>query len=249
MKYKALLIDLDGTTVPVFSHEISSRVKSALTKANEKMFVSIATGRPLSLLQPILRKLPLRDLCVISNGGQIYDPKTNEIVKEIALDKESVGPLFELLRSFNVTVQVFNGEVERPLTKLEPNEKVLSYYLPDIPVSTLEAIMEAVDRGFPTAICHRLNGTVKGVESLEVSHASATKQSGVYEIIKKENINPDELIGIGDGYNDFPLLLGSGLKIAMGNAVPELKTIADFICPSVDQDGLAVFIEKFILDE
>ena len=52
---------------------------------------------------------------------------------------------------------------------------------------------------------------------------------------------------MGDGYNDFPLLMACGLKIAMGNAVPELKAIADFIAPSVEEDGVATVIEKFIL--
>ena len=52
---------------------------------------------------------------------------------------------------------------------------------------------------------------------------------------------------MGDGYNDFPLLMASGLKIAMGNAVPELKEIADFVAPTVEEDGVAVIIEKFIL--
>ena len=55
------------------------------------------------------------------------------------------------------------------------------------------------------------------------------------------------MIGIGDGYNDFPLLMACGLKIAMGNAVEDLKAIADFIVPSVEQDGVAHAINRFIL--
>lgn len=248
MKYKALLIDLDGTTVPVFSHEISPRVVSALTRAKEHMFVSIATGRPLSALEPILKQLPLTDLCVINNGGQIYNPQTKEIIKEIRLDPEIVPELFAVLLSFDVQVHLFNGQIDIPTKELPVGEKVLSFYMPEIETSILEQMLDTIDRKFPTTTCHRLNGQKKGYEALEVSHASATKQTGVFEVLQREGIHPEELIGVGDGHNDFPLLLGSGLKIAMGNAVPELKAIADFICPPVDQDGLAVFIEKFILE-
>jgi len=60
-------------------------------------------------------------------------------------------------------------------------------------------------------------------------------------------IKPQEIIGVGDGPNDYPLLMGSGFKVAMGNAVPELKEIADFIAPSVEEDGVATVIEKFVL--
>jgi hypothetical protein len=42
--------------------------------------------------------------------------------------------------------------------------------------------------------------------------------------------------------------MACGLKVAMGNAVPELKAIADYIAPSVTDDGMATVIEKFILN-
>ncbi|HXS15232.1 MAG TPA: HAD hydrolase family protein, partial [Candidatus Saccharimonadales bacterium] len=62
------------------------------------------------------------------------------------------------------------------------------------------------------------------------------------------DISTEEIIGIGDGHNDFPLLMACGLKVAMGNAVDDLKAIADYIAPSVDEDGVADVIEKFILN-
>lgn len=54
-----------------------------------------------------------------------------------------------------------------------------------------------------------------------------------------------EIVGVGDSYNGIPLLQGCGLKIAMGNAVEELKVEADYIAPSVDNDGLVDVIEKY----
>lgn len=60
-------------------------------------------------------------------------------------------------------------------------------------------------------------------------------------------ISTSEIIGIGDHYNDFPLLMACGFKVAMGNAVPELKAIADYIAPSVENNGLADVLEKFVL--
>ena len=77
------------------------------------------------------------------------------------------------------------------------------------------------------------------------SHSNATKQHAVFELANILGISNDEIIGIGDGYNDFPLLMGSGLKVAMGNAVSELKEIADYIAPTVDDDGLADVISKY----
>ena len=45
----------------------------------------------------------------------------------------------------------------------------------------------------------------------------------------------------------MPLLMACGLKVAMGNGVPELKEIADYVAPSVDEDGISDVIEKFVL--
>lgn len=87
----------------------------------------------------------------------------------------------------------------------------------------------------------------KGKVSLLISHTAATKQHAILKVAEILKIDTHEIIGVGDGYNDFPLLMACGLKIAMGNAVLELKEIADYIAPSVDEDGVAHIIEKFIL--
>ena len=89
----------------------------------------------------------------------------------------------------------------------------------------------------------------KDFMAIEVSNADATKLHGIVEVAELFGIQTHEMIGVGNGYNDFPLLMACGLKIAMGNAVPELKAIADFIAPSVEDDGVATVIEKFILNK
>ena len=55
------------------------------------------------------------------------------------------------------------------------------------------------------------------------------------------------MIAIGDGPNDFPMLMAAGFKVAMGNASDDLKAIADYIAPTVEKDGVVDVIEKFIL--
>jgi len=82
---------------------------------------------------------------------------------------------------------------------------------------------------------------------IDVTHAEATKMHGILEVAKLLNIDTKEIIGVGDGYNDFPLLMACGLKVAMGNAVDDLKAIADYVAPTVDEDGLADVIEKYVL--
>ncbi len=80
-----------------------------------------------------------------------------------------------------------------------------------------------------------------------IYNSSATKQHAIFEIANIIGIQTHDIIAVGDGYNDFPLLMAAGLKIAMGNAVEDLKAIADYIAPPVEQDGVAHIIERFVL--
>ena len=56
----------------------------------------------------------------------------------------------------------------------------------------------------------------------------------------------EELIAFGDGHNDASLLSYAGIAVAMENAVEDLKTIADYITLSNNEDGIAVALEKYL---
>lgn len=87
----------------------------------------------------------------------------------------------------------------------------------------------------------------KDFYAIYITSGDATKQHAVVTLSETLGIPTEEMIGIGDHYNDFPLLMACGLKVAMGNAVDELKAIADYVVPTVEEDGVADVIEKFIL--
>ena len=63
------------------------------------------------------------------------------------------------------------------------------------------------------------------------------------------NVQKETAVAVGDSNNDLPLFKGVGYKVAMGNATNELKAEADYITASVEDDGLAQFIEQKILHQ
>ena len=87
-----------------------------------------------------------------------------------------------------------------------------------------------------------------GLLCVDVTDQSVSKMHGISEVFEILGISREDAIGVGDSYNDFPLLMACGLKVAMGNAIDELKSIADYIAPSVDDDGVTDVIEKFVLN-
>ena len=100
-----------------------------------------------------------------------------------------------------------------------------------------------------TIALHKVPSWTPTKWGINITNSEVSKQHAIIEVAKILGIETHEIIGIGDGYNDFPLLMACGLKVAMGNAVPELKAIADYIAPSVEDDGVADVIEKFILHQ
>jgi Cof subfamily protein (haloacid dehalogenase superfamily) len=61
-------------------------------------------------------------------------------------------------------------------------------------------------------------------------------------------VSQEETAAIGDNENDIDMLVWAGLGLAMGNAAPEVQAIADYVLPSISEDGAAYGIERYILD-
>lgn len=91
-----------------------------------------------------------------------------------------------------------------------------------------------------------VNAQRKGFKDLHVTHHKATKEHAVEELLKRLKINKRDTIGIGDSNNDMPLFASVGYKVAMGNAVTELKESADKVIDSVKKDGLADYLESLL---
>lgn len=80
-----------------------------------------------------------------------------------------------------------------------------------------------------------------------IMHKEATKTNGVLEIANEFNLSKCEIIAFGDDTNDKEMLLNVGLSVAMGNAIDEIKMIADYICDTNDNDGVAKWLDENIL--
>lgn len=85
-----------------------------------------------------------------------------------------------------------------------------------------------------------------GPAELEITRRGVTKGTGAEELAAHFGIAKDRVVAFGDGGNDMPLIGHVGHFVAMGNAVPELKELADEQCPAIDEDGVAQWIEALL---
>ncbi|HZJ18536.1 MAG TPA: HAD-IIB family hydrolase [Patescibacteria group bacterium] len=246
-KYKALIVDVDGTLIPNAEKGMpSEKVTKAIKKAKEKIHVAVASGRPYFMLSHIFKHLELSGPAITNNGAQIVNSQTGEIIYEQLINKEDVIKTCLSLKKLKISVYIQDCEKDIKFTKkYKPKKPYNIFALGLTPQKTATAILSVSH--LPTIAIHEITGWKTGTKGIIASHVNATKQHAVLELARNLNIKTHEIIAVGDGHNDFPLFMAAGFRIAMGNAVEELKDIADFVAPDVNNDGLAYVINKFIL--
>lgn len=249
MKYKAIITDIDGTAIPngLNAHPTSRVVKAIQSAKKKGVYVSASTGRPLFIARDIIKELGITDPCAISDATQIFDPVLDVIVKSFPLDNRSVKAVKQHLLNRHIPFMIDIGEGEAWYKEgIDLPKKIHWIAVPELSMKNADVLITSLSEIQDVSI-HKVISYTKNLYWVSVTSPIATKLHSVLAITGLLGVKPEETIGIGEGYNDFALLSACGLKIAMGNAVPELKAIADFIAPSVEEDGLATIIEKFIL--
>jgi HAD superfamily hydrolase (TIGR01484 family) len=252
MKYKALMLDLDGTVVPLsqtrFPRPPSKQVIQALNQAKKKVFVSLVTARPIFKAKPILKRLQLNAPSILLNGVHIINSQTFKTIWQKPLSQKIIKSLYQLGRKHNLNMHScdFINDFSVRSLKQVTSQNIAEIFFTDLTEKELLIVEKDLSQ-LKDIATHRMISHRKGYWVLAITDIRATKRHAIFYVAKLLRIKPQQIIGVGDGPNDYPLLMASGLKIAMGNAVPELKAIADFVAPSVDEDGLVTVIEKFFL--
>lgn len=245
-KFKLLITDLDGTAVPMSPDGVPSKaVIAAIKKAQQKIHVSIATGRPLSMCNHIIKLLDIKSLSIVHGGTQILNPVTFERVWYQPLNIESMAEIIKACEPYEFFDEGHDAKPRLATqTTLAGNQDLM--------------VLLAVEEHEGLKILEKLkliqeinismvHSWTKGKFDLHITHIGASKRHATEVLLGMLNIEKHEVIAIGDGGNDLPLFEAAGFKVAMGNASDDLKAKADFIADTVDNDGLAKVIEKFIL--
>jgi HAD superfamily hydrolase (TIGR01484 family) len=247
--YKGIFLDVDGTLVSnEYNGKVSPRVRNSLLKAKQKIAIGIASGRPLERVTFIFDELGLKKPCIVNGGAQIVNPASREILWERPILPRDLKIITNTIKKLPNKVWIVDNGKEK-LFKKETNtfKKPLSFFIPRIEEPKANLLIKKLSRNNTLALT-KVVAYHQGCVALHITHAQATKRHALLKAAEILNLNYQDLIGVGDGYNDLPLFLACGLKVALGNAVPGLKKAADYIAPPVEEDGVAHVVEKFILN-
>lgn len=254
MQYKAIISDVDGTLIQQgFSDAMygkpTQKVIDAVTKAAKTIQFGIATSRPLMYANHLFAYVPISGPSIFHGGSIIVNAQDKRILWKKTLGRDSVDAVLDIIQKYDIHFMIHTTGYEEDVVMTRSkhiSHSPLNMFLAELPEKQLDEVHQELKK-IPDIAINRTPSFTSGLWGFDITHAEATKQHGILQVAELLNIYPEEIIGIGDGYNDLPLLMACGLKVAMGNAVEDLKAIADYVAPAVDEDGLANVIEKFIV--
>ena len=174
------------------------------------------------------------------------NPKTGEIMWRCDIETDAVRRLIEVLSPYDYELIVDdegigNGSLPRDRVGLN---RANVMYLMQTAKQTGDIMHKLSEISSITA--SEVPSWAGDSVDIHITNKIATKEHAVAELLKMLNISKEETIGVGDGNNDIHLFRAVGLKVAMGNATNQLKSKADVVCDTVENDGLAKFIEKLM---
>lgn len=249
-KFKALMLDLDGTTVPSSKDgRPSKKVIEGIAKARKKLHVGVVTGRPYHVAEHIIAELGLNGPSITTGGAEVRDAETGAVLWSKKISDETAKAILRLMRRRHLPTFVTDNnhyKEQKLFDPKYPTKDPLQLAIPDLSLSIVDDIHQELNQ-FTDVSVHKAGSWKPNTVWLSITHGEATKQHSILEVARILGINTHEIIGVGDADNDFPLLMACGLRVAMGNAVESLKDIADYVAPTVDEDGVVDVINKFVL--
>ncbi|WP_408955740.1 Cof-type HAD-IIB family hydrolase [Natroniella sp. ANB-PHB2] len=266
MDYKLVAIDLDDTLL-ANDLQISKRTVKAIKEAqNEGVRVVIATGRMHSSALPYAKMLGLKHELITYNGALVkrvvdnqtlyHEPISTELVRKVAkvAQKHDLHINFYLDDLLYVNKTGVEADYYEEIAGIKPiliTEDVGDFL--DRPSTKLLIIendrtkLEEVFSELTAGFADSVTITTSKVNFIEIMGQQVCKGTTLANVATKLGIKAEEIIAIGDSYNDLEMIEYAGLGVAVGNAKEEIKEEADYITGTNNEEGVAQVIEKFIL--
>ncbi|MBV2355052.1 Cof-type HAD-IIB family hydrolase [Streptomyces sp. J2-1] len=258
--YALIVTDLDGTLLRG-DDTVSARTVAALGRA-ERVGARhlVATGRPVPRVRALLAGLGATGLAVCGQGAQLYDAGTGRMLWSVRLDRElAETALGKIEAEIGEVYAAVDQDGVDGLTLIEPGYRMPHPTLPAVrverraelwraPISKVLLRHHALGDDELAAAARAVVGplatvTMSGPGTVELQPSGVTKATGLALAAERLGIPAERALAFGDMPNDVPMFEWAGHAVAMGNAHPELKAVADEVTTSNEDDGIAVVLE------
>lgn len=270
---KMVALDLDGTTLNS-RKEISARTAEAFRLAMEKgVHIVVSTGRTFHSLPEQIFHIHGLEYVITSNGAHITRLGDRQQIYENNISPEAVLAVIDRIGGRGISIETFVGgrayidkaefddvaahgsdyrDAEYILTTRNPIPRICDFMAENR--TKIENIslnfrdLSEKDRWMAElSALPDITVTSSFIHNLEIGGGDTSKASALRFLMERLGVAVSELMACGDSLNDQRMLQLAGIGVAVENACPEIKEMADYITASNDDDGVAKAIERFVL--
>ncbi len=266
---KLIFLDIDGTlTAPGENLPPDSAVKAIESARAKGHKIFLCTGRNPDMLKPLL-KYQFDGFISCGGGYVAVGEKYDEVLYDNPMSEEQRELILQILHHNGVfcTIEAKDGswgdenlgeflssqgegnsEIERWRKALSSNlgiKPMSDYdgspvYKVVIMCLNMDQLTEAIK-----SLSHEFNFVLQEVKAPakcingEIFSKEFNKGTGVKLICEHFKVSVEDTIGFGDSMNDLEMMQTVGFSVCMANGAEKLKSLADMVCPAVDQDGIS----------
>lgn len=268
-QYKLLVIDVDGTVVDG-NGTISVEDQKALAGVMAKgIMVSLSTGRAIKACRKVLNSLSLDGYHIFFDGALVSDPFQYKEVYCQPIEGDLVKQAVQFARSNDIYLELYtenqffaekenwSDDVHYNFFGVEPTITDFNGIWQRERIIKAEMVVrDRVEKNKSDLFRTEFNGRLRfsiarspafpDITFINVINIAVSKGEALNRLASFLDISTNEIIAIGDGLNDISLFETAGLAVAMGNAFPQLKKLADYITLDVEHSGVAMAINTFL---
>ncbi|GEO62931.1 Cof-type HAD-IIB family hydrolase [Companilactobacillus nantensis] len=268
MYCKMIVLDIDETLLNS-NGGITDRNKEVIGQAlSQGIKVVLCSGRTHNAVTEYTNELNIKgsNQYIITNGGAIIENMQGKILYKKMLDNKLYRSFFDFVQMnklhYNVVDEFGNTytstddwidkytvlqafENDNGLYLRKPNDLPSDFKIIKAIINGTKAELDNVSEKVHEKFGRDYFVVRTGDGFLEISSKEGDKGTAIISLADRLNIDLKNVLAIGDGENDLAMLKVAGKKIAMGNAVPAIKSIADFITADNNNSGVAIAIEKY----
>jgi Cof subfamily protein (haloacid dehalogenase superfamily) len=263
---KLIATDLDGTLLDS-TGKIPERNLGTLKKAIAGgIATTICTGRMFSSARRFAEQIGIRIPLICYNGAMLRRPD-GETIWHLPLDMEMARKLLTICLTRRVHVQSY---VEDELYVRDADADVFQDYIkhfgvtgkivgddifnpPTNPTKLLAMTEDAEDalgmmKELKESFGDALYVTRSNANFVEMMNPKANKANALRKLAEEIGVTMGDVLAIGDGENDVEMVASAGIGVAMGNGAERIKSAANHVAPTNDDDGVSWAIERFALE-
>jgi len=265
---RLLALDLDGTIIDD-RMRASPRVQRALRLAQDAgVHVTLATGRFFHSTRAFANALGIHEPLICFQGALIQDPDTGEVYLRCGVPLDLAHEFIGFVHDHDWDLCLYIGD-RLYAEKVTPSLRFYAEYSPikeelsvvdDLraflscaPTKILLVVEPEQAAAVSDVLRERFRGRLRIVRShtcfVEATNLRASKGQALSFLAKRLGVTQAGTMAIGDNDNDADMVGWAGLGVAMGNASDAVRAVADYVAPSIDEDGAAEAIERFILGQ